>query len=319
MESLLGQTLRELEIILVDDGSPDSCPQMCDAYAAEHAQVTVVHTENQGLGMARNAGLEHARGSYVAFVDSDDYLARTGLEELCRLAVATGADTVLGSYTRVGDDGSLHRGQNPLGNRTFSGTDEILGTVLAGMLGSPPDYFDDIYQMMSVWMGLYSLEIIREHGIRFCSERQFISEDLIFDLDYYPHARKVAIGGGAHYFYCENGESLTLTYREDRFERNKELFRELERRCDELGLDVRDRLDRSFLGRVRQCLYAEARHQPGRAARARMRRICSDARVQEVCRRYPTSHYPPKLRLLTFLMRHRAAALLHALCVLMRK
>lgn len=318
VESLLQQTLEDIEIILVDDGSPDSCPQMCDEYAARHAHVSVIHTENQGLGMARNTGLSRARGDFVAFVDSDDYLAPTGLEELYRLACSSGADTVLGAFSRVSDDGSCHRGQNPLGNRTFSGTDEILGTVLKGMLGSPADYYDDIYQMMAVWLGLYSRKVIRDNGIQFCSERQFISEDLIFDLDYYPHARKVAISDCDYYYYCENEASLTLTYREDRFERNQELFCEMERRCDELGLDAQDRLDRSYLGRVRQCLYSEAKHQPRRAAQANMRRICSDRRVQEVIGRYPMDHYPPKLRLFAFLMRHRCTRLLYAVCALLR-
>lgn len=319
MESLLGQTLDGLEILLVDDGSPDSCPRMCDEYASRHEHVSVIHKQNQGLGMARNTGLAHARGAYVAFVDSDDYLAKTGIEDLYRLAIASGADTVLGSFSRVGNDGTCRRGQNPLANTLFEGSDEILGVVLAGMLGSPVDYFDDIYQMMSVWMGLYSMDVIRNHGIEFCSERQFISEDLIFDLDYYPHARKVVVSDCDYYYYCENGASLTLTYREDRFDRNLELFCELEQRCAALGLDVQGRLDRSLLGRVRQCLYSEVKHQPKGAALTHMRRICADAHVQEICRRYPIERYPLKLRLLTLLMKRGHVGLIYAICAIMRK
>ena len=74
MKSLMNQTLHEIEIILVDDGSPDSCPQMCDEYAKQDTRVKVIHKENAGLGYARNSGLEIATGEYVAFVDSDDYV-----------------------------------------------------------------------------------------------------------------------------------------------------------------------------------------------------------------------------------------------------
>ncbi len=73
VDSALAQTLMEKEIILVDDGSPDSCPAICDRYAEEYPEtVRVIHQENQGLGMARNAGVSLARGEYVAFLDSDD-------------------------------------------------------------------------------------------------------------------------------------------------------------------------------------------------------------------------------------------------------
>ena len=75
MDSILGQTLREIEILLVDDGSKDRTPQLCDAYAAADERVRVIHQENRGLGMARNAGLDAAEGIYVTFVDSDDYIS----------------------------------------------------------------------------------------------------------------------------------------------------------------------------------------------------------------------------------------------------
>ena len=74
VDSILGQTYRELEVILVDDGSPDGCGAICDAYAAKDSRVTVIHKENGGLSSARNAGLDRAKGEYIAFVDSDDWI-----------------------------------------------------------------------------------------------------------------------------------------------------------------------------------------------------------------------------------------------------
>ena len=74
IDSVLQQTFRDFELILVDDGSPDSCPQICDEYAAKDARVKVVHKINGGQASARNAGLEVAQGDYVCYVDSDDYL-----------------------------------------------------------------------------------------------------------------------------------------------------------------------------------------------------------------------------------------------------
>lgn len=74
IQALLNQTLKDIEIILIDDGSPDHCPQICNEYAQKDSRIKVIHKKNAGLGYARNSGLEIARGKYLAFVDSDDYV-----------------------------------------------------------------------------------------------------------------------------------------------------------------------------------------------------------------------------------------------------
>ncbi len=76
MKTLLNQTYRNIEIILVDDESPDECPKMCEEYAKIDQRVKVIHKKNGGLGFARNSGLEIAQGKYIIFVDSDDYVNR---------------------------------------------------------------------------------------------------------------------------------------------------------------------------------------------------------------------------------------------------
>ncbi len=84
VDSVLDQTYRNMEMILVDDGSPDGCPAICDEYARQDDRVRVIHQENAGLSGARNAGIDAARGQWLAFVDSDDYLAADFLERLYR-------------------------------------------------------------------------------------------------------------------------------------------------------------------------------------------------------------------------------------------
>jgi len=92
VDSVLAQTYTNMEIILVDDGSPDNCPAICDAYAQQDARVKVIHQENAGLSGARNAGIDIAKGAFLAFVDSDDYLASDFLEKLYTACVETGSD-----------------------------------------------------------------------------------------------------------------------------------------------------------------------------------------------------------------------------------
>ncbi len=102
VESVLGQTYRNLEIILVDDGSPDNCPAICDAYAAKEARIRVIHKENGGLSDARNAGLDIAGGDYIAFLDSDDYYAPFFIEVLYEQLTGQQAQVALCRYEVTG-------------------------------------------------------------------------------------------------------------------------------------------------------------------------------------------------------------------------
>ncbi len=95
IDSILNQTFTDFELILVDDGSPDRCPEICDETAKRDARVRVIHQANQGLSAARNAGIEAAHGAWLSFVDSDDFLAPDFLETLHDAAVRAGADCAL--------------------------------------------------------------------------------------------------------------------------------------------------------------------------------------------------------------------------------
>ena len=121
IDSLIAQSLKDIEVILVDDGSPDQCPQLCDEYAEQYKNIKVIHQKNAGLGMARNAGLKIAKGEYIAFVDSDDYLDTDALEKLYQTAKKESADTVLGAYCRVDAYGNILPQHTPMVNQIFEG------------------------------------------------------------------------------------------------------------------------------------------------------------------------------------------------------
>ena len=99
IESVTGQTYRNLEIILVDDGSPDNCPAMCDEWTRKDRRIRVIHKTNGGLSSARNAGIESATGEYISFIDSDDYVQNIYFEQLYSTMKASGADISCCLYT----------------------------------------------------------------------------------------------------------------------------------------------------------------------------------------------------------------------------
>ena len=101
LDSIVNQTYTNLEIILVDDGSPDCCPQICDEYAARDKRVVVVHKENGGLSDARNAGLDICKGEYISFVDSDDWVDEGYIEKLLSFTQKENADIAIGENNRT--------------------------------------------------------------------------------------------------------------------------------------------------------------------------------------------------------------------------
>ena len=107
MESVLNQTYKNIEIILVDDGSPDNCPIICDQYVKEDNRVKVVHKENGGLSDARNAGIKVANGDYITFIDSDDYVDKDYVEFLYNTIEETDADIAIGGHRVIYDSGKI--------------------------------------------------------------------------------------------------------------------------------------------------------------------------------------------------------------------
>ena len=101
VDSVCSQTYRHLEIILVDDGSADGCPALCDDYALKDRRIKVIHQRNRGLSEARNIGYEASNGKYIAFVDADDITFDTYIEELYRLITKNNAQIAACAYTRV--------------------------------------------------------------------------------------------------------------------------------------------------------------------------------------------------------------------------
>lgn len=127
IDSILAQTFRDFELILIDDGSPDRCGEICDEYAAKDARIVVIHQENRGVSAARNAGMDIARGEYIGFVDSDDWIEPEMYETMINVSKKKGVDVVICGICDYGEDGEFIR--NALTGSGFYTKDEMLKTV----------------------------------------------------------------------------------------------------------------------------------------------------------------------------------------------
>ena len=242
LNSIVAQTYKNLEIILVDDGSPDQCPQMCEEWKVKDSRITVVHKANAGLGMARNTGIDYATGEYIFFFDSDDYIALDTVEKCICKAQATQSDTVLYGRNEVYPDGSVKKIDNQIPKPVYQG-EEIVNVLLPGL------YTYGFGYGVSAWSKMFCMRIIRDHNLRFWSEREVISEDAFFCLDYFAKSSRVALIEDKLYFYFKNDKSLSRSYRADRQQRNDEFVLKAMQKVREL------RLPKTVLG------HLEARYQ----------------------------------------------------------
>lgn len=196
VDSVLKQTYHNLEVILVDDGSPDGCPAICDEYAQRDSRVRVIHKKNGGLSSARNAALDSPLiGDYVTFVDSDDWIAPDTYEYCVNLMIKNNADAIQFDYTYATDCKILKRNPDIEHYQVFEGK-EILQHYLntSTTTGS-----------FSVCRCLFSRQ--QTEGIRFREGK--INEDIDWKYKVLEHAKRLVDSNQVKYFYYQSGNSTS--------------------------------------------------------------------------------------------------------------
>ncbi len=301
MDSLLNQTLSNIEIILVDDGSPDICPQLCDDYANKDPRVKVIHKQNEGLGYARNSGLEIAKGEYVAFVDSDDFVSTNMYESMYMEAKEHHVDAVFCNFFTEQPNGTWHNSDEVKSNTNCSG--KMVRQFMLDMIASPPHKSAERLFQMSVWHAIYKRSIILKNDLKFLSEREVGSEDIPFQIDFLKNANSIAYIQDPYYYYCYNGKSLTTTYKMDMFERYKNLYHVLREKTAEMP-DALVRVNRFFIGYSRYCIrhVAVLNTQEGKAS---LGELLEDDVWKQVNRDFKPSYLPAMQRIFYWLTRHK--------------
>lgn len=210
IDSLLCQTLKDIEIILVNDGSPDNSAAICDKYAALDARVKVIHKNNGGLSSARNAALDICSGDYIGFVDSDDFVAPNMFEELYQSSIMHNSDISICAHCSFNDSSSSEC-LLPFDKKVYH-NEEIKNFFIVPLLGKNRN--EKIpYLEGFVWRQLFKRSIIGD--IRFKSERKYFAEDVMFDFDIYPKCNTISVVNKPLYFYRYNDQSLSNKYRKN--------------------------------------------------------------------------------------------------------
>lgn len=192
ISSITNQTYKQLEIILVDDGSPDNCPAMCDAWAEADPRIRVIHKQNGGLSDARNVGLAIASGDFIAFIDSDDSVAPTFVEALYTGICNTGADIAECAVTNVLEEGTVVSVRS-VENALICDREKALRRLVLE---------DGVYQ--TVWDKLYRRSVI--DGIWF--EVGKLHEDEYWTYLVLDRIEKIAVLPETLYYYLQRSTSI---------------------------------------------------------------------------------------------------------------
>ena len=196
IESIANQTYDDLEIILVDDGSTDSSPSICDKWKELDSRVIVLHKENGGLSSARNAGLDIATGAFIMFEDSDDWLELDVIEKCVERTKKDNSDLVIFGYKKISEKGK-NLGLFTFGNKTYT-NEEMSSQLHKRILEMSFGY---------AWNKLYRLSILKKEGLR--SDGNIVDrEDLFFNLSLFKYLGKISFLNHIGYNYLQRQTSL---------------------------------------------------------------------------------------------------------------
>ena len=299
IESLIKQTLYNIEIIIVEDESTDGSPALCDDWASKDDRIKVIHKKhNEGLGMACNSGLEVATGKYVAFVDSDDWVEPEMYETMYNSAQKHNAQMVFGGIRRVNEKGEKTTMYQAKTMAVYDTPEKIVAFSL-DMIASEPSSPIERKIPMSAKIVLYERKQILGNNIRFENEKKLISEDLIFNLDCLVHASCIVEIPEIFYNYFIHQNSITQTFHSNRFSQIIDIRNELLNRYHNMPTDFTNRVNRMTIGYVRKilCKICLSTELSVNKKKTMVNEICSDSLWRQIKDVYPIKIMPIKHRL----------------------
>lgn len=226
LESVMAQTYKNLEILLVNDGSTDNSVAVCEEFAVKDQRIKLIHKENGGVSSARNCGLQNANGEYVTFIDSDDYVDKDYVQALYDALQTDNADMSFCNFVYAG--------------KTLESSGEKLPDAICIDKNSPETvrflsrfFRVGSYIMGSCWRILYKKQLIETDTF---NPRLRIGEDLLFMINALLKAEKVTFVKQDLYFYRVNEESCMLTYKKNYLQNQTDLYTEIQKRFETLNV-----------------------------------------------------------------------------------
>lgn len=303
--SIVNQTLKNIEIILVDDGSKDTSGKLCDEWQKKDKRIKVIHKENEGLGFARNSGINIANGKYICYIDSDDYIKLDTLEKVLSRLEKTNSDICyFGFIEKIGEKEKIVEIPKKL---YYSQKEKE--EFIKNILGPKEDAKESVFCGVSACTAILKKEVLDKNGIRFLSERKILSEDIIYNLQVCERVNSISIEPNYYYYYCHNNNnSLTTRYRKDRFQAAINMFKEVQKNVNIEDEEVLKRIQRSFMRSLINSVRQEIIYEKINGYELmynNLKQICNNEIVKKVVTSYPINKMPIKQRILFNLIKYK--------------
>lgn len=296
LDSVLAQTYQNYEIIVVNDGSTDATAAVCDEYARKDSRIRVIHKANEGVSVARNAGIDVASGDYFLFFDGDDFMEPYTMEELCAIANEKQADTVIYGYHRY-ENGKVKETCYPRFEKELYENDEIVQQVLPAFIGLSYDKINDwlnhkkdaLYvENPALWRTMVSAKVIKDNHIRFLPGLK-VGEDTLFISTYLSYAKRCYVQQKCYYYLVTRETSTIFVYEKKPLQKLEGKVYQLRARVD-LTDDIRKRknydINQTWRGTIVmsaiEMAFLLSKKIPGNGFRKRYQMYLSYAKLPEV-------------------------------------
>lgn len=205
VDSILAQTLKDIEIILLDDGSTDKCPQICDEYAKKDKRIKVIHKPNSGYGATMNIGLDNASGEYIGIVESDDWVENNMFETLYNIASDKSLDVVKSNFyyywSKTGENQKA----------------EVMPAHQIDKIINPQKETDIFWAMPCIWAAIYKTDFLRKNNIRFLETPGASYQDTAFNFKVWSSAQQVSFTDHAFLHYRQDNEQSSVNSKKKTF------------------------------------------------------------------------------------------------------
>lgn len=304
MESLIKQDLESYEIIIIDDGSTDNTPNICDNYKKQYEFIKVIHKCNEGQGIARNVGIEAAKGKYVAFVDSDDYSSENTYGKAVSVLESNNAQLCVCNWTLTNKNIKSH---------SFSEVENV--TIVEKKnalieLSTPSDFFSS-----AVWNKIYIKNVIIENNIRFKSEREYISEDYLFNFEYIRAVDKIVVSDIILYHYRVSEASFCHRYQNNYFDRlvkMKEYLDDQIEKEDET-IKIKSAAYKKMFSFIKTCIIQEVSFKEYNSAKNQIKAICKSPHTQNMLKNVDRQNLDRANKILFILIKFKLSRFIYLL------
>jgi glycosyltransferase EpsH len=313
IESIRRQTLEDIEIILVNDGSTDRSMSICKQQEELDGRIRVIDKLNGGVSSARNAGLEAASGEFVGFIDPDDWAEPEMFERMYNRAEEIDADACICNYVR-NEAGRVAPVALEL-KRDLLNKDEVVGELIAGAIASPDLNSGASAIMGSVWRCLYRRELVENNDLRFIEGIPFM-EDTLFCIQAFSKCNRIAVDEGFYYNYRIIAQSATGSYKKYAIANQKLVYGLLESIIREEKLEdfLRSRLDLRLVNMDFDLISNEVHRNNPKTFKEKIRTIsdiCSDKKLKRILSELDTSGYTMRKRFILNSMKKGYAVLIY--------